>query len=54
MCGRAVAKVRLLSESGFYSRTAFVQDFTVKGTRIFCKGDFLAVFKFSSFKPLVI
>ena len=29
MCRHAVAKVRLLFESGFYSRVAFIQDFTV-------------------------
>ena len=28
-CRHAVAKVRLLFESGFYSRVAFIQDFTV-------------------------
>ena len=29
ICRHAVAKVRLLFESGFYSRMAFIQDFTV-------------------------
>ena len=29
MCRHAVAKVRLLFESGFYSRAGFTQDFTV-------------------------
>ena len=31
MCRHAVAKVRLLSESTFYLRAVYIQDFTVVG-----------------------
>ena len=30
MCKHAVAQLRLLFESGFYSRVAFIQDFMVR------------------------